>query len=109
MPAWLSDAVFYEVYPQSFRDTNGDGIGDIEGIASKLDYIRSLGCNAVWINPCFVSPFKDGGYDVANYRTVAPRYGKNEDQYRHCSPGRMRQEYASCSRSEHCQPGPNAR
>ena len=82
MPAWLSDAVFYEVYPQSFRDTNGDGIGDIEGIASKLDYIRSLGCNAIWINPCFVSPFKDAGYDIADYRTVAPRYGTNEDLYR---------------------------
>lgn len=82
MPAWLADAVFYEVYPQSFCDTNGDGIGDIEGIASKLDYIRSLGCNAIWINPCFVSPFKDGGYDVADYKTVAPRYGTNEDLYR---------------------------
>jgi len=82
VPAWLSDAVFYEVYPQSFRDTNGDGIGDIEGIASKLDYIRSLGCNAIWINPCFVSPFKDAGYDIADYRTVAPRYGTNEDLYR---------------------------
>jgi maltose alpha-D-glucosyltransferase/alpha-amylase len=82
MPAWLSDAVFYEVYPQSFRDTNGDGIGDLEGITSKLDYIRSLGCNAVWINPCFVSPFKDGGYDIADYRRVAPRYGTNEDLFR---------------------------
>jgi maltose alpha-D-glucosyltransferase/alpha-amylase len=82
MPAWLSDAVFYEVYPQSFCDTNGDGIGDIEGIALKLHYIHGLGCNAVWINPCFVSPFKDGGYDVADYRTVAPRYGTNEDLYR---------------------------
>ncbi|HWQ21838.1 MAG TPA: alpha-amylase family glycosyl hydrolase, partial [Clostridia bacterium] len=79
MPAWLRDAVFYEVYPQSFCDTNGDGIGDIEGIISKLDYIRSLGCNAIWINPCFVSPFKDGGYDVADYKTVAPRYGTNDD------------------------------
>jgi maltose alpha-D-glucosyltransferase/alpha-amylase len=82
MPAWLSDAVFYEVYPQSFCDINGDGIGDIEGIASKLEYISGLGCNAIWINPCFVSPFKDGGYDVADYRTVAPRYGTNEDLYR---------------------------
>jgi maltose alpha-D-glucosyltransferase/alpha-amylase len=82
MPAWLSDAVFYEVYPQSFCDTNADGIGDIEGITSKLDYVRGLGCNAIWINPCFVSPFNDGGYDIADYRTVAPRYGTNEDLYR---------------------------
>ena len=81
MPGWLSDAVFYEVYPQSFCDTNGDGIGDIPGIISKLDYIRGLGCNALWINPCFASPFRDGGYDVADYETVAPRYGTNDDLY----------------------------
>ena len=59
MPAWLKDAVFYEIYPQSFYDTNKDGIGDIEGIIRKLDYIKGLGCNALWINPCFDSPFKD--------------------------------------------------
>lgn len=82
MPGWLNDAVFYEVYPQSFCDSNGDGIGDINGIISKLDYIFSLGCTALWINPCFVSPFRDGGYDVADYRMVAPRYGSNEDLYR---------------------------
>ena len=78
---WLKDAVFYEIYPQSFYDSNGDGIGDIEGIIEKLDYIRSLGCNALWINPCFDSPFKDAGYDVRDYKKVAPRYGTNEDLY----------------------------
>ena len=77
--AWLKDAVFYEIYPQSFYDTNGDGIGDINGIIEKLDYIKSLGCNALWINPCFDSPFKDAGYDVRDYKKVAPRYGTNED------------------------------
>ena len=51
MPKWLADAVFYEIYPQSFYDTNGDGIGDIQGIIEKLDYIKGLGCNALWINP----------------------------------------------------------
>ena len=76
---WLKDAVFYEIYPQSFYDTNGDGIGDINGITEKLDYIKSLGCNALWINPCFDSPFRDAGYDVRDYRKVAPRYGTNED------------------------------
>lgn len=76
---WLKDAVFYEIYPQSFYDTNGDGIGDIPGITAKLDYIRDLGCNALWINPCFDSPFKDAGYDVRDYKKVAPRYGTNED------------------------------
>ena len=79
MPNWLNDAVFYEIYPQSFYDSNGDGIGDINGITGKLDYIRSLGCNAVWINPCFDSPFRDAGYDVRDYKKVAPRYGTNDD------------------------------
>lgn len=79
MPKWLKDAVFYEIYPQSFYDTNRDGIGDINGITQKLDYIKGLGCNALWINPCFDSPFKDAGYDVRNYKLVAPRYGTNED------------------------------
>ena len=82
MPAkWLKDAVFYEIYPQSFNDTNADGIGDFNGIVEKLDYIRSLGCNALWINPCFDSPFHDAGYDVRDYKKVAPRYGTNEDLY----------------------------
>ena len=80
--AWLNDAVFYEIYPQSFYDSNGDGIGDINGITEKLDYIKSLGCNALWINPCYDSPFRDAGYDVRDYKKVAPRYGTNEDLYR---------------------------
>ena len=79
MKQWLKDAVFYEIYPQSFYDTNGDGIGDLQGIIAKLDYIRDLGCNALWINPCFDSPFKDAGYDVRDYKKIAPRYGTNED------------------------------
>lgn len=76
---WLKDAVFYEIYPQSFCDTNGDGIGDIQGIIKKLDYVKSLGCNAIWLNPCYDSPFKDAGYDVRDYKKVAARYGTNED------------------------------
>lgn len=79
MPKWLDNAVFYEIYPQTFLDTNADGIGDFAGIISKLDYIRSLGFNALWLNPCFASPFGDAGYDVADYYTAAPRYGTNED------------------------------
>jgi len=82
MPKWLKDAVFYEIYPQSFYDSNGDGIGDIEGIIQKLDYVKGLGCNALWLNPCFDSPFKDAGYDVRDYKKVAPRYGSNEDLFR---------------------------
>lgn len=79
MSKWLDNAIFYEIYPQSFNDTNGDGIGDIKGIIEKLDYIRELGCNAIWLNPCFASPFGDAGYDVSDYYSVAPRYGTNED------------------------------
>ena len=79
MPNWLKDAVFYEIYPQTFCDSNGDGIGDIKGIESKLDYVKSLGCNAIWLNPVFDSPFMDAGYDVRNYYLVAERYGTNED------------------------------
>ena len=78
-PKWLADAIFYEIYPQSFVDSNGDGIGDIPGITLKLDYIKDLGCNAIWLNPCFDSPFKDAGYDVRDYKKVASRYGTNDD------------------------------
>ena len=79
---WLKDAIFYEIYPQSFYDSNSDGIGDINGIIEKLEYIKGLGCNAIWLNPCFDSPFKDAGYDVRDYKKVAPRYGVNSDLYR---------------------------
>lgn len=79
LPSWLSKAVFYQIYPPSFYDSNDDGIGDIPGIMEKLDYIKSLGCNAVWLNPCFLSPFNDGGYDISDFYQVAPRYGTNND------------------------------
>lgn len=78
-PKWLDNALFYEIYPQSFMDSNGDGIGDFQGIIEKLDYIKELGCNAIWMNPCFESPFGDAGYDVSDYYRAAPRYGTNED------------------------------
>ena len=79
MAKWLDNGIFYEIYPQSFLDTNGDGIGDFQGIIEKLDYIKELGCNAIWMNPCFASPFGDAGYDVADYYQAAPRYGTNAD------------------------------
>jgi maltose alpha-D-glucosyltransferase/alpha-amylase len=78
-PRWLETAVFYQVYPQSYYDSNGDGIGDLPGITAKLDYIYSIGCNAIWINPIFESPFGDAGYDVADFYKVASRYGTNND------------------------------
>ena len=82
MASWLNNAIFYEIYPQSFNDTNSDGIGDFQGIINKLDYISNLGCNAIWINPCFDSSFYDAGYDVRDYYTTAERYGTNEDLHR---------------------------
>ena len=79
---WLNDAVFYEIYPQSFYDSNGDGLGDLQGIIEKLPYVKSLGCNAIWLNPIYDSPFKDGGYDVRDHKKVAERYGTEADAAR---------------------------
>jgi len=76
---WLTDAVLYEVYPQSFVDSDGDGVGDLQGVIGRLDHIASLGVDAIWFNPCFDSPFVDAGYDVSDYLKIAPRYGTNED------------------------------
>jgi len=90
IPAWLKQAIFYQIYPQSFHDSNSDGIGDIPGVVQKLDYLQWLGINAIWINPCFVSPFRDAGYDVADYYRVAPRYGTNQDLYRLCREAHRR-------------------
>ena len=72
---WWQHAVFYELYPRSFADSNDDGIGDLNGITGKLDYLRDLGVDAVWITPCFPSPQVDFGYDVADYRNIDPMYG----------------------------------
>ena len=82
MTSWLSDAVFYEIYPQSFADSDGDGIGDLQGALARLDHLAWLGVDAVWFNPCFASPFADAGYDVSDYLRIAPRYGTNEDMVR---------------------------
>jgi maltose alpha-D-glucosyltransferase/alpha-amylase len=78
-PSWLKNAIFYNIYPQSFYDTNGDGIGDLNGITEKLSYIHEMGFNAIWLNPFYESPFRDAGYDVTDFYKVAPRYGTNED------------------------------
>jgi glycosidase len=81
-PEWVHTAVFYQIYPQTFYDSNGDGIGDLNGIIMKLDYVKSLGVNALWLNPFFDSPFNDAGYDIRDYYKVAPRYGTNDDAKR---------------------------
>ena len=76
---WWRGAVIYQIYPRSFKDNNGDGIGDLAGIAEKLDYVASLGVDAVWISPFFKSPMKDYGYDVSDYRDVDPMFGTLDD------------------------------
>lgn len=74
-PPWWQTAVFYQIYPRSFADGNGDGIGDFHGITGRLDYLRDLGIGGIWLSPHFPSPFRDCGYDVTDYREVAPEYG----------------------------------
>jgi alpha-glucosidase len=76
---WYQHAVFYEIYPRSFMDSNGDGIGDLNGIAAKLDYLQALGVDAVWIAPCFPSPQVDFGYDVSDYENIDKMYGTLAD------------------------------
>jgi alpha-glucosidase len=74
-PPWYQHTVFYEIYPRSFMDSNGDGIGDLNGIAAKLDYLQALGVDAIWIAPCFPSPQVDFGYDVSEYENIDKMYG----------------------------------
>jgi oligo-1,6-glucosidase len=76
---WWKEAVVYQVYPRSFKDTNGDGVGDLRGIIEKLDYIKSLGVTAVWLNPIFSSPNDDNGYDVSDYRNILKEFGTMAD------------------------------
>lgn len=78
-PSWLKDAVIYHIYPLTYMDSDGNGIGDLEGIRSKLDYIKSVGFNCIWMSPCFVSAWEDGGYDILDFYKVDPRFGTNDD------------------------------
>ena len=72
---WWQHAVFYEIYPRSFADSNNDGIGDLNGITSKMSYLHELGVDAIWITPCYPSPQVDFGYDISDYRNIDPMYG----------------------------------
>ena len=78
-PAWVKSAIFFQIYPSSYQDSNGDGFGDLKGIQSRLDYIQSLGVNSIWLNPIWKSGFKDGGYDVIDFYQVDPRFGTNTE------------------------------
>ncbi len=87
---WYDHAVIYEIYPRSFQDTNGDGIGDLNGITSRLDYLKTLGVDAIWITPFFPSPNFDFGYDISDYTNVAPEYGTLYDWDKLVSEARKR-------------------
>lgn len=76
---WYKESVFYQIYPRSFKDSNGDGIGDIRGIISKIDYLSSLGIDAIWFSPLYASPNADYGYDISDYLAINPEYGTMED------------------------------
>ena len=76
---WWKDAVVYQIYPQSFKDSNNDGIGDINGIREKIPYLKNLGVNVLWLNPIYESPMVDNGYDISDYYKIADCYGTMED------------------------------
>ena len=76
---WWKEAVVYQVYPRSFKDANGDGVGDLKGIISKLDYLKSLGVDVIWLNPIFASPNADNGYDISDYRAIMKEFGTMDD------------------------------
>ena len=76
---WWHNKVAYQIYPKSFNDTNGDGIGDIKGIIDKLDYLKKLGIDIIWISPIYQSPFVDQGYDISDYYRIDEKFGTMED------------------------------
>ena len=76
---WWKKAVVYQIYPKSFQDSDGDGIGDLQGIIKRLDYLETLGINAIWLSPVFKSPQADNGYDISDYRDIDPTFGSLDD------------------------------
>ncbi|MDE7428184.1 MAG: alpha-glucosidase, partial [Lachnospiraceae bacterium] len=90
---WWHDKVAYQIYPKSFYDSNGDGIGDIPGIISKLDYLHDLGVDIVWLSPCYKSPLADQGYDISDYYSIDPRFGTMEDMDRLIAEAKKRNMY----------------
>jgi len=90
---WWQDKVAYQIYPKSFYDTNGDGIGDLPGIIEKLDYLKELGVDIIWLSPCYRSPFADQGYDISDYYDIDPRFGTMEDMDRLIAEAKKRNMY----------------
>src|SRR6185437_6481093 len=77
--SWWKEAVAYQIYPRSFMDSNGDGIGDIQGIIAKLDYLKHLGIDVIWVSPMYQSPNDDNGYDISEYQEIADEFGTMAD------------------------------
>lgn len=90
---WWHDKAAYQIYPKSFYDSNGDGIGDIPGIISKLDYLQELGVDIIWLSPCYPSPLADQGYDISDYYNIDPRFGTMEDMERLIAEAKKRDMY----------------
>ena len=76
---WWKESIVYQIYPRSFKDSNGDGIGDLNGITEKMDYLEKLGVNVVWLSPVYQSPNDDNGYDISDYRAIMTEFGTMED------------------------------
>ena len=76
---WFKKLVIYQIYPRSFQDSNGDGIGDLQGICQRLDYLKELGINAIWLSPVYASPNVDNGYDISDYQEIMNEFGTLED------------------------------
>ena len=90
---WWQDKVAYQIYPKSFYDTNGDGIGDLPGIIEKLDYLKDLGVDIIWLSPCYRSPLADQGYDISDYYDIDPRFGTMDDMDRLIAEAKKRDMY----------------
>ena len=94
---WWNDKVAYQIYPKSFCDSNGDGIGDLKGIISRLDMIKELGADMIWLSPIYCSPLADQGYDISDYYRIDPRFGTMEDMDELIAEGKKRNwKYEKC-------------
>ena len=87
---WWKGKVAYQIYPKSFKDSNGDGVGDLKGITEKLDYLQDLGIDILWLSPIYKSPFIDQGYDISNYYAIDPIFGTMEDMEELIAEGKKR-------------------
>ena len=93
---WWKEGVIYQIYPRSFKDTSGNGVGDLQGIIQKLDYIESLGVTMVWLNPIYESPNDDNGYDISDYRTIMKEFGTMTD-FDELLQGLHKLKYKTCN------------